>query len=267
MERKNIKSCGIFLVAPPPPVDPCTPSPCGLYAECRVIGDQAACSCLKNYIGLPPNCRPECVVNTDCASNQACISEKCRDPCIGSCGENANCRVQNHIPVCLCQPGFTGDPFSLCSPIIGDYWILLFIYKKNWIHMRIQIYFAEQPKPSKDLCNPSPCGPNAECNEGICTCLTNYFGDPYSYCRPECTMNSDCSRVKACVNHYCVDPCEGTCGTSAKCDVVNHIPMCSCLPGTSGDPFTLCRPHVIEGKSFYILLYRRILLTMILIEY
>lgn len=63
-------------------------------------------------------------------------------------------------------------------------------------------------------------------------------------------MNSDCSRVKACVNHYCVDPCEGTCGTSAKCDVVNHIPMCSCLPGTSGDPFTLCRPHIIEGKSF-----------------
>lgn len=127
MERKNAKNCTILLVALPPPVDPCTPSPCGLYAECRVIGDQAACSCLKNYIGLPPNCRPECVVNTDCASNQACISEKCRDPCIGSCGENANCRVQNHIPVCLCQPGFTGDPFSLCSPIIGDYWIFWFL--------------------------------------------------------------------------------------------------------------------------------------------
>lgn len=134
MKWKNIKNRAILLVAPPPPVDPCTPNPCGLYAECRVIGDQAACSCLKNYIGLPPNCRPECVVNTDCASNQACISEKCRDPCIGSCGENANCRVQNHIPVCLCQPGFTGDPFSLCSPIIGDYWILLFlfIYKKKF---------------------------------------------------------------------------------------------------------------------------------------
>lgn len=111
-----------FPVTPTPPVgDPCSPSPCGLYAECRAIGDQAACSCLKNYIGLPPNCRPECVVNTDCPPNQACISEKCRDPCIGSCGQNADCRVQNHIPVCLCQPGYTGDPFTLCSQIIGIY--------------------------------------------------------------------------------------------------------------------------------------------------
>lgn len=208
----------------PPVGDPCTPSPCGLYAECRAIGDQAACSCLKNYIGLPPNCRPECVVNTDCASNQACISEKCRDPCVGSCGQNADCRVQNHIPVCLCQTGYTGDPFTLCSQII------------------------EQPNIPEDRCNPSPCGPNAECNDGACTCLPNYFGDPYSYCRPECTMNSDCSRVKACVNHYCVDPCVGTCGTSARCDVVNHIPMCSCPPGTTGDPFTLCRQHLPEGK-------------------
>ena len=66
-------------------------------------------------------------------------------------------------------------------------------------------------------------------------------------------MNSDCSRVKACVNQFCVDPCTGTCGTNAKCDVVNHIPMCSCLPGTTGDPFTLCRPQVSEGMYFLIL--------------
>ena len=121
-KRKTFKIIIFLPVTSPPPVgDPCTPSPCGLYAECRAIGDQAACSCLKNYIGLPPNCRPECVVNTDCPSNQACISEKCRDPCIGSCGQNADCRVQNHIPVCLCQPGYTGDPFTLCSQIIGIY--------------------------------------------------------------------------------------------------------------------------------------------------
>lgn len=123
----------------------------------------------------------------------------------------------------------------------------VFLYSlDSWIHVCIIIYFIEQPKP-EDLCNPSPCGPNADCREGICTCLPNYFGDPYSYCRPECTMNSDCSRVKACVNQFCVDPCIGTCGTNAKCDVVNHIPMCSCFPGTTGDPFTLCRPQISEG--------------------
>lgn len=113
----------------PEPQDPCNPSPCGLYAECRNIGNQAACSCLKNYVGSPPNCRPECVVNTDCSSNQACISEKCRDPCIGSCGQNADCRVQNHIPTCLCQQGFSGDPFTLCSVVKGLLYTL--IYNSN----------------------------------------------------------------------------------------------------------------------------------------
>lgn len=110
------------------------------------------------------------------------------------------------------------------------------------------INIAEQPKVPEDLCNPSPCGPNAECNEGVCTCLRNYFGDPYSYCRPECTMNSDCPRIKTCINQNCVDPCPGTCGRDARCDVVNHVPMCSCPPGYTGNPFLLCRPHIPDGK-------------------
>lgn len=115
----------MFTVVPLPPVDPCFPNPCGLYAECKVVNNQAACSCLKNYIGIPPNCRAECVVNTDCPSDQACISEKCRDPCVGSCGQNADCRVQNHIPVCLCQPGYSGDPFTLCTVIKGAYFYIV----------------------------------------------------------------------------------------------------------------------------------------------
>lgn len=102
------------------PVDPCNPSPCGPFSECRPIGDNPSCSCRPNYIGSPPNCRPECVVNTDCPFTQACISEKCRDPCAGSCGLNADCRVQNHIPTCTCAAGFTGDPFTQCSLIVGE---------------------------------------------------------------------------------------------------------------------------------------------------
>lgn len=204
-------------VPPTRPSDPCVPNPCGLNAECRRVGDQAACSCLSNYIGSPPNCRPECVVNTDCPSTQACISEKCRDPCIGSCGQDAECRVQNHIPTCLCREGFTGDAFTLCSQIM-------------------------EPKQPEDPCNPSPCGANALCNSGVCTCLPEYQGDPYVFCRPECTMNSDCPRTKSCMNQRCVDPCPGTCGTDALCNVVNHIPMCSCSQGTTGNPFFACRP-------------------------
>lgn len=214
---------------PPPPAktrpveNPCIPSPCGPNSECRVINEQASCSCLPNYVGAAPNCRPECVVNTDCPSNLACITEKCRDPCPGSCGFNAECRVQNHIPICSCLPDYTGDSFTECSKI-------------------------KIPKTpiSIDRCNPSPCGQNSECNDGTCTCLPLYHGDPYVGCRPECTMNSDCNPRKACSNSKCIDPCPGTCGQAAVCDIVNHIPSCSCPAGFEGDPFVACRLKKIE---------------------
>lgn len=114
----------LFITVHTPPVqetphDPCQPSPCGPNSECRSLNGRPSCTCRQNYIGAPPNCRPECVVNTDCPSNSACISEKCRDPCPGSCGFNAECRVQNHLPICSCQQGYTGDPFTHCTVIIG----------------------------------------------------------------------------------------------------------------------------------------------------
>lgn len=111
----------VKFLAPPPPrepivVNPCLPSPCGPYSECRDIGGSPSCSCSANYIGSPPNCRPECTVHSDCGSNLACIAEKCADPCPGSCGIDANCNVINHIPTCTCPEGFTGDPFRICFP-------------------------------------------------------------------------------------------------------------------------------------------------------
>lgn len=74
--------------------------------------------CLPEYIGNPyEGCRPECVLNSDCPSNKACIKNKCQDPCPGTCGQNAACQVVNHLPTCTCRIGFTGDPFRLCSQI------------------------------------------------------------------------------------------------------------------------------------------------------
>lgn len=95
-------------------VDPCTPYVCGPNAECRDIGGQPSCSCLQGFMGIPPNCRHECTINPECASNLACIKYKCQDPCPGSCGVNAQCKVINHTPVCTCAEGYTGDPFSNC---------------------------------------------------------------------------------------------------------------------------------------------------------
>jgi len=100
-----------------PFVNPCAPSPCGPYSECRDINGQASCACLSTYIGIPPNCRPECSVNSECSTNQACIQRKCRDPCDGICGVGAICNVIRHIPTCSCPNGFTGDPFVMCRTI------------------------------------------------------------------------------------------------------------------------------------------------------
>jgi hypothetical protein len=96
--------------------DPCNPSPCGPNSQCRRVhsNSQAICSCEINYMGAPPNCRPECVVSSECSSNRACNKFKCTDPCAGTCGLNARCEVINHNPICSCPIGHTGDPFSRC---------------------------------------------------------------------------------------------------------------------------------------------------------
>ena len=106
--------------------------------------------------------------------------------------------------------------------------------------------FLATPRPIEVVqpCNPSPCGTNAQCSEqrgaASCTCILDYIGNPYVECKPECTVNSECPRDKACINNHCEDPCPGVCGQHATCRVANHIPQCTCDPGYSGNPFVSC---------------------------
>lgn len=118
----------IFTEEPPKISNPCQPSPCGPNAICREQNGAGACTCLTDYTGNPyEGCRPECVVNTDCSSNLACIRQKCKDPCPGTCGRNAECQVINHIPVCTCYSGYTGDAFSYCNIVMnGNYFCTFF---------------------------------------------------------------------------------------------------------------------------------------------
>ena len=180
-----------FSVVPIVPVPiPCQPSPCGANAVCQVLNGHEACSCLPGYFGPPPNCRPECVINSECPANKACIQLKCGNPCIGTCGINAKCDVVNHNAICSCPYDYTGDPFSQCYP---------------------------KPPPIEpvelEVCNPSPCGVNAQCrdinNVASCTCPPNYSGNPYVECKPECQVNNDCPYTKACMSQKCRDPCPG----------------------------------------------------------
>lgn len=213
------------------------------------MNDSPSCSCLPEFTGSPPQCRPECVSNSECPTQLACINQKCRDPCPGSCGANANCRVISHTPMCVCGPGFIGDPFTQCILKQGkssrEYFVSIRIHMLDFADEPVT---SEQPTP----CIPTPCGSNAVCRElngaGSCSCLTDYIGNPYEGCRPECVINSDCTSDRACIRSKCQNPCPGTCGQNAICQVINHLPSCSCQPGYTGDPFRYCNVAIPERK-------------------
>lgn len=219
--------CKHIYLPPGKDVSPCEPSPCGPNSRCLVSPEgHAACSCLPNFKGAPPFCQYECVINSDCPQDKSCLDYKCKDPCVGVCGVKAVCRVYNHNPICSCDSGYEGDPFTACYP----------------------------PPENKQInpCTPSPCGPNSICqvkfDRPVCSCIKNYIG-VVPHCRPECSVNSDCPQNKACINDKCQNPCTNACGLNAKCVVVNHGVNCVCEKGYVGDAFIGCSRY-IERKYF-----------------
>lgn len=84
-------------------------------------GDSFSCHCSSGFIGNPPNCKPECILNSECPYNRSCIDKRCKDPCANDiCGEDATCHVKNHTPICECPVNYSGDPFVVCSIIDND---------------------------------------------------------------------------------------------------------------------------------------------------
>lgn len=252
----------MYFAAPPTPPAPCHPNPCGPNSLCRVNNGQAACSCLPTFVGSPPQCRPECVVSSECASDKSCINQKCVNPCPGTCGSGASCHVINHSPVCSCDVGYTGDPFSKCVPIPERkehlssqshvaYNGKLFITVTNVIFS----FLAPKDVIYVNPCIPSPCGPNSMCQaigtSPSCSCLATFIGSPPN-CRPECSINAECSSQLACITSKCRDPCPGSCGINTRCSVINHTPNCVCLEGYTGDPFSSCYPTPPPGKTRFV---------------
>ena len=126
--------------------------------------------------------------------------------------------------------------------------------------MHVLYISAARPIEVIEPCNPSPCGINAECTErgtaASCACIRDYIGNPYIECKPECVVNPECPRDKACVNQHCVDPCPGVCGAHATCYVTNHVPLCRCDPGFTGDAFVSCRRITTRKFLFWVCLAR-----------
>lgn len=125
-------SFNLFLVLKEEtPTDPCQPSPCGPNSICVKSHETPACTCQPNFIGAPPNCRPECTISAECPATLACVSQRCKDPCEQACGPRAICSVVDHRATCACEPGLDGDPFQGCSSPKGkhlDYLTLSYLY-------------------------------------------------------------------------------------------------------------------------------------------
>ena len=259
-----------------PRPDPCRDQPCGPNANCRVVGGRHQCSCISEFLGSPPFCRPPCVRPEDCPASKACIKNRCTDPCPGVCGINAECTVVSHNPICSCISGYTGDPFIRCTVIpiaitpppttprppiavTSPYTTQPPISEVKDISEETIIpgiltttpaspigITVEKPQVQEyDPCDPSPCGANAICSVDdydrvTCDCVDGYFGNAWSLCGPYCILDSDCDSDYACINRKCKDPCIRFCGQNADCHVSQHQPKCTCWEGFNGDPYERC---------------------------
>lgn len=248
------------------PIDLCNPSPCGSNAICKELNGAGSCTCISNYIGNPyEGCRPECLLNSDCSANQACMNSKCQDPCPGICGRNAECHVINHLPVCECYPGHTGNAFVLCSLMLPGIFYKTILWKKNivkkdFLKKIIKYSLTEVDQTISRPCNPSPCGPNSQCRsingQSVCSCLPDFIGSPPS-CRPECTISTECAPNLACINKKCGDPCPGSCGSNTRCETINHKAICACQPSFTGDPLVACFEMMSKFLKIHKCIYKK----------
>lgn len=238
------QSNGIIEDQPIVAKDKCRPNPCGANAECN----DGVCTCISDYTGNPfVGCHPECILNTECPRNKACIRNRCEDPCVGMCGREALCSVNNHIPLCDCPYGYTGNAYIACAKI-ESMKNMKFIFVEYQTENDLKSNILEPPVIQEDHCYPSPCGQNSHCSnvnhQAVCSCLPGYYGTPPA-CRKECSINSDCVNTKSCVNEHCIDPCPGSCAPNAECNVISHKAVCYCPPHYTGDPFVRCNPIAI----------------------
>ncbi|XP_036344722.1 fibrillin-3-like, partial [Rhagoletis pomonella] len=224
---------------------------CGRNATCSAQSHNAICTCPSNARGDPSiECvYIECSDNEDCANEKACLESKCVDPCTlpNVCGANARCTAQNHIGVCTCETGTTGDAQLGCVAL--------------------------------QYCNTdSQCASGTICTNGICATLCSSVRDCISdqlciqgVCQPTCRTNSSCPEFQYCLNNICTkevlcgndDDCDvnenciqdnygrascenvclgrAICGRNAECIARSHAPDCECKEGFFGDPKSGCR--------------------------
>lgn len=224
-------------------VNPCSVrNSCGQRAFCHSENHKAICRCPIGFNGNPEiSCTPVeepivgCRSNTECQLSESCINERCVNPC--NCGQNADCYVSNHYPVCTCKPGYSGNPQFGC--------IKLGCESDSECSDDKTCYNGECVNPCSLT---DPCPISAICygnnHRATCKCPPGLQGNPFERCeRAECYSDYECPNDRACVDKYCVDPCKqnNPCANNAICFVSNHNSNCKCPESMPlGNPFSYC---------------------------
>lgn len=232
--------------------NPCSiENACGENAVCSAVDHKAVCECASNARGDPKvSClRVECTESNDCSSSQTCINYSCVDPCTlkNACGQNANCVSENHLAICSCQPGTTGNPLLGCVPL--------------------QYCNSDQQCPAGTKCNAGVCCTlctsgrdcisDQLCIQGVCqpTCRSNSSCPDFQFCQNnictqefKCRTDEDCDIDENCVvdatgRSECINACSGRvlCGRNAECSARDHSAVCDCKPGFFQDKTGTCR--------------------------
>lgn len=219
---------------------------CGINAECTAKAHRPACRCPFQTSGDPfKECiQLECEVGNDCASDEACINQKCVNPCTlqNVCGQNTNCSAVNHQAYCSCLPEHYGDPLQGCLMVV--------LCNDNTL-------CPASSKCSNGICTPlcssnRDCHANQVCLEGACQGSCQSDGDCPSFqicqnniCQEQskCKEDTDCASDEVCRdNRYgqleCQHVCKNLvlCGRNAECSASDHQPICKCKEGFFGDP-------------------------------
>lgn len=234
-------------------ISPCiVHDPCGENAECYVNSNRAECRCRSGYRGNPwDRCNiVGCRSNSDCPTDKTCENTQCVNPCVydNHCASRAECKPQNHMAVCKCQPGLIGNPYIDCKAEPQPECTL-----DTDCSSRLACIDHKCTNPCTAL---EPCQRPARCEvvpstpvrTMICVCPEGYVSSGSGTCKPlnevvkigGCISDSDCSSNKACINDICRDPCN--CGPNADCRVKDHRPVCSCAQGYDGNPQIECVP-------------------------
>lgn len=168
---------------------------------------------ILGYVGNPlSGCRHECESDGECGSQENCKDFKCQQACT-QCGIGASCvRVSNHRAICECPK---------VSNAACTFAILFYTLPITTLWTFIKTELLRQPiyrMPSWMLWwyvyQPFNVFPTNPTNSVSCLPFGKY-------------QDRDCPAGRpACYYGVCKNPCDGTCGVNADCNLRGLTPIC-----------------------------------------